>query len=345
MKAVFVFVLILAMAMPVSATELTAPEAPAEVLELMPEEPDTFGEGLLYILKKAVTYLQPSLADASGVCCGLIGISLLVSVLSAMPGASKNLVETAGTVCVGLLLLNPSNSLIRLGTKTVTSLSDYGKLLIPVMAASVAAQGGVTTSAALYTGTALFDAILCSGISGLLTPLIYIFLCLSVANCAVGEDPLQQIRNLTKWLMTWGLKIILYVFTGYMSITGVISGTADAAALKATKLTLSGMVPVVGGILSDASEAVLVGAGVVKNGVGIYGAMAVLAIVIGPFLQIGVQYLLLKATAAVCSAFGTKKLTNLVQDFAAGMGILLGMTGSCCLMLMISIVCFMKGMG
>jgi stage III sporulation protein AE len=84
---------------------------------------------------------------------------------------------------------------------------------------------------------------------------------------------------------------------------------------------------------------------VVKNGVGIYGAMAILAIVIGPFLQIGVQYLLLKSTAAVCSIFGTKKITALVQDFAAAMGILLAMTGSCCLLLMISIVCFMKGVG
>ena len=345
MKIVIAFLLVVSMALPVSAAELTAPSAPSDVLELMPQEPDNFAEGLLYIIKQAIPYLEPSFADASGVCCGLVAIALLVSLLSAMPGASKNVVETAGTICVGLLLLKPSNSLINLGRQTVTSVSNYGKLLLPVMATAVAAQGGVTTSAALYTGTAIFDAVLCSAISRLLTPLIYIFLCLSVANCAVGEDPLQQIRNLTKWLMTWGLKIILYVFTGYMSITGVITGTADATALKATKLTISGVVPVVGGILSDASETVLVGAGVVKNGVGIYGTMAIIAIVISPFLQIGVQYLLLKATGAVCSVFGSKKITALVQDFASAMGILLAMTGSCCLLLLISIVCFMKGMG
>ncbi len=345
MKVVFVFLLLFSLAMPVSAAELTAPEAPPDVIDLMPEQPDNFAEGFLYILRKAITYIEPSLADASAICCSLIAVAILVSLLSAMPGASKNVVETAGTVCVGLLLLNPSNSLIHLGSKTVSSLSGYGKMLLPVMAAAVAAQGGFTTSAALYTGTAVFDAVLCNGISGLLKPLIYIYLCLSTANAAVAEDALQQIKNLTKWLMTWGLKIILYVFTGYMSITGVISGTADATALKATKLTLSGMVPVVGGILSDASEAVLVGAGVVKNGVGIYGAMVILAIVIGPFFQIGVQYLLLKATAAICSVFGTRKITALVQDFSSAMGVLLAMTGSCCMLLMISVVCFMKGMG
>jgi stage III sporulation protein AE len=146
-----------------------------------------------------------------------------------------------------------------------------------------------------------------------------------------------------KWLMTWCLKIILYVFTGYMGITGVVSGATDAAAMKATKLTISGMVPVVGGILSDASEAILVGAGVMKNAAGIYGLLAVISICIQPFLQIGVQYLLLKLTGAVCGVLGCKEISKLIQDFSTAMGLLLAMTGSVCLLLLISIVCFMKG--
>ena len=145
--------------------------------------------------------------------------------------------------------------------------------------------------------------------------------------------------------MTWFLKIILYIFTGYMGITGVVSGTVDAAAVKATKLTISGMVPVVGGILSDASEAVIVGAGVMKSAAGVYGLLAMIAIWISPFLQIGLQYLLLKATAAVCAAFGEKRVTELVQCFSSAMGLLLAMTAVVCVLLMISTVCFMKGAG
>jgi stage III sporulation protein AE len=318
---------------------------PSDVQELMPQKPESFGQGLWYMLQEAANLIEPALVDAALVCSGLIAVSTLVSLLSSMPGSTKNVVELSGTICVGLLLLKSSNSLIHLGTQTVARLSDYGKLLLPVLAAALAAQGGTTTSAAIYAGTAIFDAILGSAISKLLCPMIYIYICLSVANSALGSDPLGKIRDLMKWIMTWGLKIILYFFTGYIGITGVVSGSADAAAIKAAKLTISGMVPVVGGILSDASEAVLVGAGVVKNGAGIYGMMAVLAIVIGPFLRIGIQYLLLKATAAVCGLFGTKSITALVQDFTTAMGLLLAMTGSSCLLLLISAVCFMKGVG
>ncbi len=345
MKYVIVIILLFSLASPVSALEITPPEVPSDVQELMPQKPESFGQGLWYMLQEAANLIEPALVDAALVCSGLIAVSTLVSLLSSMPGSTKNVVELSGTICVGLLLLKSSNSLIHLGTQTVAKLSDYGKLLLPVLAAALAAQGGTTTSAAIYAGTAIFDAILGSAISKLLCPMIYIYICLSVANSALGSDPLGKIRDLMKWIMTWGLKIILYFFTGYIGITGVISGSADAAAIKAAKLTISGMVPVVGGILSDASEAVLVGAGVVKNGAGIYGMMAILAIVMGPFLQIGIQYLLLKATAAVCGLFGTKSIISLVQDFTSAMGLLLAMTGSSCLLLLISAVCFMKGVG
>ena len=105
------------------------------------------------------------------------------------------------------------------------------------------------------------------------------------------------------------------------------------------------MVPVVGGILADASEAVLVGAEVMKNAAGIYGILAIIAIFIVPFLEIGMQYLTLKATAAVTRVFGVKYLSDLIGDFSGTMGLLFGMTGAVCLMLLISTICFMKGVG
>jgi stage III sporulation protein AE len=209
----------------------------------------------------------------------------------------------------------------------------------------MAAQGGASESAALYVGTAAFDAVLGGFISGLLIPMLYIYLCLAIAQSVLGEDQIKRLRDFVKWLMVWGLKIILYVFTGYMGITGAVSGSADAAAVKAAKLTISGMVPVVGGILSDASQSVLVGAGVMRATAGVYGALVLLAICAEPFLRIGIQYLMLKATGAVCGLFGSGKLSAVIADFSTAMGLLLGMTGSMCLLLLISIVCLMKGVG
>jgi hypothetical protein len=57
-----------------------------------------------------------------------------------------------------------------------------------------------------------------------------------------------------------------------------------------------------------------------------------------------VEYLLLKVTGSLCKLFGDGSVSGLVEDFSTGMGYLLAMTGSMGLMLLISLMCFLKGM-
>ncbi len=346
MKKILIPVLLLMLlSIPVSAMEFTAPTAPDSAQDYMPQDTESFGEGLWFVIKSAIGAIKPKIAESSGVCLSLIVASLLLSVLHSFTGTATKAVELTGTLLVAVLLIKPADTLLKLGMNTVTELSEYAKLFLPVMTAALAAQGGTATSAALYTGTVLFNTVLTAVISKLIVPMVYIYLCLSIVNSALGEEILKSLRDFVKWSMTWSLKIVLYVFTGYIAVTGVVSGTTDATALKAAKLAISGVVPVVGGILSDASEAILVSAGVMKSAAGIYGLLAITAVWIGPFLETGVLYLMLKISAAICSIVGTKQSSSLIQDFSSAMGLVLAMTGTVCLLLLISTVCFMKGVG
>lgn len=342
-KLIIIITLIVLSAVPVKALEIEAPEAPEAAQEYMQDSPDTFGEGLWYIFKQAIAHFQPSLAEAAHIAVTIIAVILLSSILRNFSGSSKYVVDLVTTLCIATTLVSSSNAMIHLGIETVEQLSEYGKLLLPVMTASLAAQGGITTSTTLYAGTAVFNTILTVGISKLIIPLVYIYMVFSIGFSAIGEDTLKTIRDSIKWLITWGIKIVLYVFTGYLSITGVVSGTTDAAALKATKLAMSGAVPVVGNIIADASETVLVSAGIVKNAAGVYGLWAIAAIWIGPFIKIGIQYLLLKIVSAICATVGSKQTVGLVNDFAGIMGLLVAMTGTVCLLLFVSTVCYLKG--
>ena len=342
-KIVLVLILVFLIIKPVDATAFTPPDVPKSAADLMPDETDSFGEGVCYIVTEAMVKLRPSISAAVRICVSIISVGLVIGLFSEMAANVKTVIVAIGMVAICVALLEPVNVFVRLGTDTVTQISQYGNLLIPVMAGALAAQGAVTKSGAIYAATALFDAVLSSGVSQVLIPMVYVYLCLSIVCNVFSQPLLMQLRKFLKWVMVWGLKIVLYIFTGYISITGVVGGTTDAAMLKATKLTISGMVPVVGNIISDASEAVLVSTGIMKNAAGIYGLLAILAIWIGPFLQIGSQYLLLKLTSGICEMFTVKSISDLVNDFAAAMGLILAMTGSVCLMFLISTICFMKG--
>lgn len=345
MKNIICILVLIAMFVPmnVSAAEISAPDAPYSAQEFMPDKDETFAQGLWHIIKKAIEKFEPTVAEALSICLMIITVMIFLTFMQSMSIQTQRTAELAGVIAISLIFLQSAKSMILLGTETVQNLTEYEKLFLPAITAAMAAQGYVTTSTALYTGTAIFNTVLSGLISGALIPMLYVYICICIANRAFNEKLLDSMSGFMKWLMTWGLKIILYVFTGYISITGVISGSADATAVKTAKIALSGVVPVVGNIISDASEAVLVGAGVVKNSVGIYGLFAIISIYIGPFIQIGTHYLLLKGTSAVSSALGNKKCASLLCDFTSAMGILLAMSGTLCLLLLISTVCFMKG--
>ena len=325
-----------------SAMELTAPPVPSSGADLMPADTGSFWEAFWELASAALRKALPDLAEAGRICYLLIGIVLLLSILQSFRSDGGTAADLVGTVMIGSILLGNTRSLVSLAAETIVDLTEYGKLLIPVMTTAMAAQGSISTSAALYTGSTIFNSLLATTISRILIPMVYVLLTVCIAGRALKENSLTQIQGFLKWLVTWSLKTLLYIFTGYMSITGVVSGSADALKIKATKLTISGMVPVVGGILSDASEAVLVSAGIVRSAAGVYGIFAILSVCLAPFLRIGIHYLLLKGTAALCSVLGKGSGSELIRDFSGAMGLLAAMTGSVCLLLLISSVCFLR---
>ena len=102
-------------------------------------------------------------------------------------------------------------------------------------------------------------------IQNLLIPLCYAYVAANVAWAALGNDGLKRIGGLLKWLITILLSVVLLAFIAYLNLSGVISGGADAATVKAAKFTISNLVPVVGGVISDTAETLLAGASVLRK--------------------------------------------------------------------------------
>lgn len=344
-KILLILLLIPSLTVSSLAAEIVAPEVPRIGAEQMPENTESFGEAVLEMFQKSEMLFHSAFENALQIGSCIFFITVLFAVLSLLTEGKQITLSIAGAVAVAAIMLQSTNSMICYAADAVQEICEYGKLLCPVLTMSLAAQGGVSASAALYTGTTVFISLMSMLISRVLVPMIYLILVLSVSNCATGEDMLKSISCSVKNVMSWILKTLLIVFTTYMSITGVVSGTTDAAALKAAKVTISTVVPVVGGILSDASESVLVSMGILKNAVGVYGILAVLAVFMGPFVKVGIQYLVLKISAGICGIFGNKNISVLIEDFSTAMGLLLGMVAASSMLVLVSTVCFMKGMG
>ena len=243
-----------------------------------------------------------------------------------------------GTLAISAISVGDVGVLVGMGREALDYMSTFSNILLPTMAAATAAAGSPGGAAARQMATMLFSGVLVNLIDKLLLPLTYGYIALCVAHAAVGNEGLKRVAGVVKGAVTGMLTIVMLLLVVYHADRGVVAGTADAMAVKAAKFTVSSMVPVVGGILSDAAETVLVGAGVLKNAVGVFGMLVVLSICLAPFLQLGAHYLTYKIAGALSATVADSRLAGLIDGIGGAFGLVLGMTGASALLLLVSMV-------
>lgn len=253
-------------------------------------------------------------------------------------GKTAMFLPMAGALSVTLLTAGSLDSLIGLGAETIGQLDTFSKALLPTLAAAMAASGQVSTAAFQQVTTVFLVDLLMDLINGLLLPLVYLYIGVLTASACLSESSLPALAEGLKKAVTWLLATALVAFTVYLSVARVIAGAADGATVKVAKAAISGAVPVVGSIIAETAETVLAGAEMLKNTIGVFGTLAILAACAYPFLQLGVQYLLYKLTAYLASAVGAPGLCKLIDGLGGAFGLVLGMTGSCAVLLLVSVL-------
>ena len=185
--------------------------------------------------------------------------------------------------------------------------------------------GAVTAGTGQVIAVCFADALI-TLIRGLLLPMTYFLAAAATADAMLPRHGLGTVAKAASRVLTWLLTGSLVLFTGYLTLSGAVSTSADALTVQVTRSAVGAM-PVVGRILSDAAGSVLAGAGVVKNAIGVFGLLGVLAACLGPFVRLGVQYLLYKLTAFLAGMTAAPELAKLIDALGGVFGLMLGMTG------------------
>ena len=341
-KLIFTVVCFLLLTVQAQAVEL-----PEDLMDAVPEEAEDLLDGQAVDdagdLAQGIGGILERLGDQAGAVIrarlrGAAAVLLVAVLCGAAEGFGQGtggsrataFLPMVGALSVTLLTAGSLDDLIGLGSQTIRELSDFSQTLLPTLAAATAASGAVTTATVQQVTTVFFVDLLLWLIQDLLLPLVYLYIGALTAAACLPEG--------LKKVVTWILTTALLLFTVYLSVVRIVSGSADGATVKVAKAAISGVVPVVGGILSEVSETVMAGAGMLKNTIGIFGMLAVLAACAYPFLQLGVQYLLYKLSAFLAAAVGPPGLSTLIGGLGGAFGLVLGMTGAAALLLLVSIL-------
>lgn len=261
----------------------------------------------------------------------------LSGALTGISGGEQTPAGILGAAAVTAVSVADVSSLMGLGRNAVERIDSFSTLLIPIVTACSAASGSVSGSAARQVACVFFSDILVRLIDRILIPFVYLYTAACAAAAVVENRGLTELARLLKWAVTTTLTTLLLAFTGYLSLTSAAAAGADAVTIRLTRTVISSMVPVVGGILSNATETVLSGVMVLRNLVGTFGVAVVLGFCVTPFLRLGVQYLVYRFAAVLASVISQGRVPKLIDDIAGAFALVLGMTGTAALLVMIAI--------
>lgn len=291
-----------------------------------------------------VTDVRDQLREELRFALRMVLIAFLCSIASVFSPNQKltEYMEIAACCTAALLLAGSMDGIITQAEGTLNRLSDYGKAAFPAFFTTVAACGAAVSASVKYAAVCFAMELFMSLSQRLILPLIYAYLAVSISGSIFENAMLKTAVRFTKWCAVTAMTALTTVFCVYISLSGVITGSADAAAVKTTKTVISSALPVVGGILSDSASAMLAAAGLIKNSAGVFCLVVVCVLCAGSFAVLSVKMLVFKAASAISELACGGRFSQLLGNIGTAFGMLLGLVGSYGMMLFLSIMSGIK---
>ncbi len=265
-----------------------------------------------------------------------------VRTVAGLSGAAIDAASLAGCCAVLLLVGGSRTGMTSLAESVILKLQDMANALLPVLGSAALLSGQVTSAAAKYSAAALFMNVLINLSCSFVLPLARLYLAAAAAEAAAGGGVMSGVLSFLKWCGATVLSILMTVFTLYLSLTAMAANSADAAVVRSAKTAVATMLPVVGSIAGDAASSLLAAAGMIRQAVGTFGLLAVSSVLLAPFFQTGVRYLLFKGAAAISAELTEKRLSRLLQRISEALALTMGCIGSCGMMLFFSIFALLR---
>lgn len=197
------------------------------------------------------------------------------------------------------------------------SLVEFMQVLCPSYFLAVAFASGSTTSLFFYNVILLLIFVVELVIIRFLLPVVHIYIMVRILGNLTGEDFLSEFAELIHKIVTWVLRTLLACVVGINVVQGLLAPAIDA--LKRSTLTRTAeAIPWVGNVMGGAAEIFLGTAVLIKNGIGMAGAVIAVVICAVPIIQMGLMALMYKLAAALVQPVSDKRITACISGVSEG---------------------------
>lgn len=218
----------------------------------------------------------------------------------------------------------------------LSALVDFMRVLCPSYFLAVAFASGSVTSLFFYNVILFLIYVVELVIVRFLLPVVNIYIMVRVLGNLTGEDFLSEFADLIRKAVSWILKTLLICVVSVNVVQGLLAPAIDAVKRSALTRTAEAL-PWVGNAVGGIAEVVLGTAVLIKNGIGMAGAVITIAICAVPILQMLIMAFMYKLAAALVQPVSDKRITTCISGISEGYEIMVKVIFTSGLLFMITI--------
>lgn len=286
---------------------------------------DLFNYSLSYIFQEVVANfsLLGKLVVLAIIC---VVLQNLVSAFE--KGTTSQLTYMVTYLVLITIALGSFGMAVQIGRDVVDSMVTLMQALLPVMLTLLVAVGGITSAAILHP--VIFATITAIGtvIKNVILPLIFFAAVLDIISNLSPKFQVSRLGGLIKTIAMSGLGILTTVFLGVLALQGVAGAVGDSVALRTAKYASSAFIPVVGGMFSNALEAVIGSSLLLKNAVGIGGLVAICLMLVVPLIKIISLAFVYKLAGALVQPVGENQLGDCLNGLGNSLVLIFGVVAT-----------------
>jgi stage III sporulation protein AE len=197
---------------------------------------------------------------------------------------------------------------------TLNAVKTQIDIVFPIILTLMVAGGG-SASAGVYQPAVL---VLSSGIMQIFTlvvmPLFVVSFAFAVVSNISPNAKLDRFVGFFNSCFRWVVGVCFTVFFAFMTVQGITAGSFDGVTARAAKFTVSGVVPIVGGYLSQGFDIIMASSVLIKNAVGLTGIFLLLGIVLAPIVKVVVFSLAIRLASAVTQPVADSRISNFLNS-------------------------------
>lgn len=224
-----------------------------------------------------------------------------------------------------------------IGQRTISNMTDFMMGILPPMMALVIGLGNLNTSAILFPLLMTVATLFGNAVKNIVFPLIIMSALLSLANHLSETIRVERLARFCSQLAQITLGFLMTVFVGVLTLRSLYASVLDKVALRTTRFVTDNAIPIVGKMVGDTVEVAAGYVMMIKDALGIFAALVILAIIIFPVLKIAALGLIYKLVAAVVEPLGDVKTAAILEVMSAHLFLLMAATAAVAVMFFIMI--------